>query len=399
LKEKREVIRPQDKEDQTTSVQRELDRASAEGGGVVYLRPGRYRIEGSLRVPSGVTLSGSWRAPHHSQGLIGTVLEAHGSKGDERGPALLELEPSSAVRGMTVLYPEQSVPEVVPYPPVVRGRGMHCTVMDMTMVNPYVGIDLSLKHELHLVRNVFGCPLRKGIVIDGCTDIGRVENVHFNPHYWDRSGARNVPNWKELLRYLWRHCEAFTVARSDWEYHLNTFSFGCRVGYHFIGSDSGACNGNFLGVAADWARRALLVEQTQRPGLLITNGEWVGGEGSDAIMEVTSEFRGAVQLSNNSFWGPAERIALVGGEGVTSFSQCNFCEWDRGEKGRPAIEARGGALMVRGCTFWQDKRSILLSGDLKASVVSGNVFRGEGTVENRSRADVQVGLNASMKAT
>jgi hypothetical protein len=44
--------------------------------------PGRYRIDGDLRVPSGVTLSGSWENPHHSTGLLGTVFEAYGGRGD-----------------------------------------------------------------------------------------------------------------------------------------------------------------------------------------------------------------------------------------------------------------------------------------------------------------------------
>ncbi len=383
-------------EDATHALQKELDRAGASGGGEVNLPPGRYRIDGSLSVPSAVTLSGSWKAPHHGHGLLGTVLEAYGGRGSEEGPALVELEPSSAVRGLTIIYPEQGIPGTVPYPPTIRGRGMHPTVMDINFVNPYYAIDLSERHELHHIRNVFGCPLDKGIVIDGCTDIGRVENVHFNPHYWDRSGADNVPDWRALLKYIWDHCEAFTIARSDWEYHLNTFSFGCHVGYRFTRSEHGACNGNFLGIAADWAWRALLVEHTQRPGLLITNGEWVGGEGSEAMMEVTPEFDGTVQLSNNSFWGPGERNALVDGKGVVSFSQCNFCNWDHGEEGRSAIEAKGGSLMVRGSTFWEEKNHLLLSGDLRAAVITSNLFRGGPKMENRSHAELQEGLNSSM---
>ncbi|MCD6507170.1 hypothetical protein J7M22_11200 [Candidatus Poribacteria bacterium] len=383
--------------DATEAIQGMLDKAGEKGGGEVFLPAGRYRIEGSLRVPPGVTLTGTWRSPHHSEGLRGTVLLAYGGRGDQSGPALIELSPSSAVRGLTILYPEQTVPEVIPYPPAIRGSGMHSSVMDVTLVNSYIGIDFNRPHELHYIRNVFGCPLRIGVIIDGCTDIGRVENVHFNPHYWARSGAQNVPDWKALLRYIWENCEAFVIGRSDWEYHLNTFSYGCHIGYHFVKSEHGACNGNFLGIAADWAWRALLVEQTQRPGLLITNGEWVGGEGSDAMIEVAEGNEGVIQLSNCSFWGPAERIALIAGRGVVTFSQCNFCQWDHSKRGYPAIEAVGGSLIVQGSTFWLDKAHLLLSGDLKSAIVNGNLFRGEPRIENRGDADLQVGLNSSMK--
>ena len=44
-------------------------------------------------------------------------------------------------------------------------------------------------------------------------------------------------------------------ARTDWEYVFNTFSYGYALGYHFIQSKSGACNGNFLGIGADMAVR------------------------------------------------------------------------------------------------------------------------------------------------
>jgi hypothetical protein len=379
--------------DSTGDIQEKLDRMGESGGGTVTIPPGRYRVDGSLRVPSGVTLSGSWQAPHHATGLLGTVFEARGGRGETEGPALVELEPSSMVRGLTILYPEQTIPGTVPYPPTVRGRGMHATITDITMVNPWFGIDLTAQHELHHIRNIFGCPLSRGIVIDSCTDIGRVENVHFNPHYWDRSGADNTPDWRELLKYIWEHCEAFTISRSDWEYHLNTFSFGCRVGYRFRRSEQGACNGNFLGIAADWAWRALLVEHTQIPGLLVTNGEWVGGEGSDAMVETGPDFEGVLQLSNNSFWGPGERNLLVGGSGVVSMSQCNFCQWDHGGNGLPSIDVTGGSIIVQGSRFGEEKVHIRLRKEAKSAIVNGNLFKGAARIENEADSGLQEGLN------
>ena len=44
-------------------------------------------------------------------------------------------------------------------------------------------------------------------------------------------------------------------ACTDWEYVFNTFSYGYALGYNFIQSKSGACNGNFLGIGADMAVR------------------------------------------------------------------------------------------------------------------------------------------------
>jgi hypothetical protein len=55
--------------------------------------------------------------------------------------------------------------------------------------------------------------------------------------------------------------EAFIFGRADWEYVLNTFCFAYRVGYRFVQTSTGGCNGNFLGIGADDCNRAVLVEQ------------------------------------------------------------------------------------------------------------------------------------------
>ena len=45
--------------------------------------------------------------------------------------------------------------------------------------------------------------------------------------------------------------EAFVFGRTDWQYVFNTFCYGYRVGYRFIETKEGMCNGNFLGIGAD----------------------------------------------------------------------------------------------------------------------------------------------------
>jgi hypothetical protein len=69
----------------------------------------------------------------------------------------------------------------------------------VTLTNPYQTIDVGTKwNELHLVRNVFACPLKIGVYIDQCTDIGRIENVHFNPNFWTRMALK--PGFPGLMK-------------------------------------------------------------------------------------------------------------------------------------------------------------------------------------------------------
>lgn len=381
------------KKDDSAAIQKALDSCAAKGGGTVNLPAGQYRMDGSITIPSGVTLSGEWEEPHHAQLTKGTVILAYAGKGKEDGPALVSLNPSSGIKGVTFYYPEQRVPGVQPYPWTIQGSGMHCSIMDVTLVNPYKGIDFGTNpNELHYIRNVFGCPLKAGVFVDKCTDIGRIENVHFNPHYWMRAEAEGLPTWTALSQYLFDNCVAFEFARSDWEYVLNTFSYGCKVGMLFSERKDGACNGNFLGNGVDWPKTAILVEQTQEPGLLFTNGEFVGGKGAEAEIEVAKSHRGVVQFSNCAFWGPTERVARIAGDGMVSFAQCNFVNWAEGVS---AIEANDGDISIQGCRFSHGAKHVHLGPDVKTAVVLGNTMTSAISIENESTGDVRVSGNVS----
>ena len=68
---------------------------------------------------------------------------------------------------------------------------------------------------------------------------------------------------------------AFVMARSDWEYVLNTFAFGYAVCYHFVRTPNGAMNGNLVGIGGDLCfNHSVLVDDSDPYGLLITNGEF-----------------------------------------------------------------------------------------------------------------------------
>ena len=383
--------------DDSAAIQRALDYAGANHGGVVQLAAGKYRIDKPLNVPEGVTLAGVWEAPHHAQLSNGTVLSIYAGKNDENGPAAITVNASSAVKGITFFYPEQRIPGTIAYPYTIQGKGMHGSVLDCTFVNPYKAIDFgTYSNELHLIRNCFGCPLKVGVHIDKCTDIGRIENVHFNPHYWGRAGSEGVPDWGELIKYIGENLVAFEFARTDWEYVLNTFVFGAKVGYRFYSGPDGSVNGNFLGIGADWCGRAVLVEQCQPPGLLITNGEFVGSDKTDIFMEVAATHTGVVLLGNCSFWGPASQIAKIDGTGTVSFSQCTFLNQGK-SKDAFTIDALSGDINISNSRFWMDRPDIHLGKNVTTAVISGNRFNKAKRITNESTGDVQEGLNVVKK--
>ena len=135
------------KTDDTAAIQKALDAAAKDRGGVVDMPKGLYRVEDHLVIPPGVCLSGEWQAPHHANTEHGTVILAVGHAGKEDGPALINLGQSSAIKGITIFYPDQDPAAVKPYPWAIQGKGMHGSVIDVTLVNPYKGIDFGTLPE------------------------------------------------------------------------------------------------------------------------------------------------------------------------------------------------------------------------------------------------------------
>lgn len=381
--------------DDTAAFQQALDAAAKAGGGTVLAPRGVYFFAGHLNVPQAVTLKGMWESvPAHNglrdRGLPkptddGTTLLVTEGAGGEEGSPFLTLNTNSTLRGVVLYYPEQIADDAPkPYPYAVAMRGKNPAVLDVELLNPYNGIDAT-RNERHLIRNIHGQPLRRGVLVDGIYDIGRIENVHFNP-WWS--------NRPKLLAWQMVNGEAFLFARTDWQYVLNTFCFGYKVGYRFFESKAGVCNGNFLGIGADDCVTAVLVEQSAPMALLITNGEFVSFHGPDPTMvEVAATHRGSVRFVNCAFWGPCRQIAKLSG-GTVGFSDCTFVQWDCKKEGRAAIQAEAGTVLVRGCEFRENKAQIALGAGVKRAVLTDNVMAGAVRIDNQSQGNVQSGNNA-----
>jgi hypothetical protein len=384
------------KADDTAAFQKALDTAKEAGGGVVYAPRGNYLFNGHLNVPDAVTLKGIWESVPAHNGLRdggaakptdnGTTFLVTESQGTEDGPAFITLHNNSTLKGVVIYYPEQDpAAEPKPYPWAIAMRGKNPAVLAVELLNPYNGIDAT-HNERHLIRDVQGQPLRRGIFADAIYDIGRVEDVHFNP-WW--SLKPKLFHWQE------EHGEAFIFGRSDWEYVFNTFCFGYNAGYKFIKTKAGICNGNFLGIGADDCYTAVEVEASAVFGILISNGEFTSFHGPDPTMvRVEKENNGSVRFVNCAFWGPCNQIAKIAGHGTVGFSDCTFVQWDRNQENRAAIQADSGSLLVRGCEFQQDKPQIELGEDIRRAVISDNLFTGKPRITNHGKLPLNINNNA-----
>jgi len=385
--------------DDTTAFQNAINSFGTPGGGIVYAPSGTYRFNGSLNIPKGVSILGTYMSvSSHTPAFdpndlpnYGTVFLPYQGRGSESGSPFITLKEDSTVRGVVVYYPEQVGTQVpVPYPWTFSITGVNCAIIDVECLNCWNAI-LANRADRHYIARIQGQPINIGISIDAVYDIGRVENVHWNPWF---------SNNKAYISWQLVHGRAFVIARTDWEYMFNTFAFGYAIGYHFVKSETGACNGNFLGIGADMmANASVLVEAADPWGILITNGEFTAfvdpGMGpeyvSPAQIVVTSTNTGSLRLSNTAFWGPSDNIARLAG-GTTSFVNCYFDAWDAHNKGDFAIDVTAGSIQISTCDFHQDGNHISLGSGVDRAVVLGNLFGGNTKITNNCK-NTQIGLN------
>jgi len=289
---------------------------------------------------------------------------------------------------VSIFYPEQvSAGVPIPFPYTISLIGNNPSFIDSEMLNPYQGI-YSVGNQRHYIARIHGQPLYIGLYLDAIYDIGRVEDVHWNPWF---STETVLFNWQLA------NARAFVMARSDWEYVFNTFAFGYNIGYHFIETASGACNGNFLGIGGDNCYTTIQVDAASSFGLLITNGEFTSFNGPDPTEFVTSQrYNGKVEFVNSAFWGPGHQIAKIYGSGTVAFSGCTFVQWNGDNTGRYAIQAYNAtSLIVEGCEFQQNAPQVYIGPSVPRAVIANNLITGPVRIDNLSKGNIQISGNAN----
>jgi hypothetical protein len=385
------------KTDDTAAFQRALDEAGRLGGGIVETPTGVYMLRGRLVVRQGVTLEGVLRAPATSP--CGSTLLTVAGRGEENGEPFITLERNATLKGLVVSYPEQSSASPTPYPWCIRGAGDNCSVLDVLLLNPWQAVDFGTNPcGRHLIRGLNVQAIRRGIYVDRCFDIGRIEDVHIWP-FWTVADPKGP--WLEVTR---KEGEGFIFGRSDWEYVTNSFAIGYSIGMRFIRSkDPGLGGGNYLLTqsGADISDTAVLVDETQsHSGISFSNCQIFG----DLIVKPTN--RGMVRFTGCGFFGSTSgrqgvAMARLAGAGRVSFENCSFHCIDPANKGKKLIVAESGRLSIVGCQFvTSDFTSVnpiplYLGEKVVSAIIVANEFAGRMEIENHSRGQVRIADNTS----
>jgi hypothetical protein len=370
--------------------------AAVATGGRVYVPSGQYSfstappcaagVAASICLTRGVSLVGTFETvPSHNMGqggsqpVNGSILLPRAGRGSaDAASTFLYAPEDTTVRGFSIYYPDVNASAApVPYPYTITMVGNNVAVQDVELLNSFNGISAVGAHR-HYISRVQGQPCNIGINVDAVYDIGRVEDVHWNPWF---SAHPSYIGYQQTFGV------GFLIARTDWQYLTNTFVFGMAIGYKFVQSTTGSCNGNFLGIGADACSNASVVVESADPwGILITNGEFTsftGGFGPDGAdhtqVVIAPSNAGAVRFVNSAFWGPSHQVASIHGTGSVGFDSCIFNSWaSENATNAAALQVYGGDALVRGNEFQSTHPGgqVHLFAGARKVIVSENLARG-----------------------
>ncbi len=198
------------KTDDTRGLKKAIATAFANGGGIVFIPDGEYRITEELDLGKGVELRGNSGGRHvlsNKRGSqLGSVLFIETGEGDESGTAFLTLGQGSGLRGMGFFYPKQDYKNFKKYPFMVQANGTKNYVIDCSASNPYQGLELN--GDNHLVEYSFIGGLRRTYRANHCSG-GRIQNCHIKPDFWRDGWLPGCPKTPELEDFKFRVNEAF----------------------------------------------------------------------------------------------------------------------------------------------------------------------------------------------
>ncbi|QGQ98997.1 S-layer protein [Paenibacillus psychroresistens] len=357
--------------DDTESFLNVLVAAKGDGGGVVFVPSGQYKITENLQIPTGVTLRGDWKNPDLAAGVVGTVLKVYPNKGVEDAHSFLSLEQSSGITNLSIWYPEQEYNNVVAYPWTLEQLSLdNATIENVTLVNAYKGIKIGPdSNELHYIKNLYGTTLKTGIYVDVTTDIGRMEGIHLSPKYWSESlltGAPSGVNKTVLSEYMTTNSEAIVMGRSDWEYmsdiHISGYKTGMRITTRVNSLE--AANAQLFHIYIEECNVALKIEGVNAFGLLITDSSFKASVGvSPKAILATSGFNTIVQFNTVTVGGNPLNAVVNEGTGVLSFENSTIENWQE-LNGGYAIHAKAGSLILGQTKFLKSTKQLLLGSDV-----------------------------------
>ena len=193
------------KADDTAAVEAAIAAARKNGGGIVFVPDGEYRITRELDLGKGIELRGNSGGRHmvcdKTSAELGSVLFIDMPGGHENGTPFLTLGDGSGLRGIGFHYLQQDYKNFQPHPFMVRCNGSKNYIIDCSASNPYQGVELN--GDEPLIEYSFIGGLKRTYRANGSTG-GRIQNCHIKPDFWRTAWLPGSPKTSELEEFKWK---------------------------------------------------------------------------------------------------------------------------------------------------------------------------------------------------
>lgn len=302
--------------DNTSAIQRALNQAASDGGGVVFLPPGKYKVLGNLSVPAGVELKGSSDVSTVPTGK-GSTLEVYAGRGNATGTPFLSVSANSGVRGLTFNYPEQDASaslNVAPYPYMIRATGSNAYIINVGMRAAYNGVDLfTNKTDNHDVDSLTGHAFKNAIRIGGGAENGKVSNLQFNVIAYAAGHESKFGSWPNspvgdnspVYAYANDNLDFMIIGNVVNEILYNDFHYGSARGLVVQQENGKGTTFKSLGLGIDGATKSIVFESMGSGGADFINTQLVsiGESQATRYLETGAGFNGEAHFFSTDSWG------------------------------------------------------------------------------------------------
>ena len=305
--------------DDTAAIQSALAAAGDNGGGLVYLPAGKYKLTATLDVPPGVELRGAFEMRHRTQVAAdgfakGTILQPYGGQGTTNGPPAIALEAAAGVTGMTASYETQDT-NCIPFPPLIQGRGPNTYIRAICCPNPYAYVDLATYTcTNHFLDMVDGWALKNGYRL-GHGSSGTILDCHGNWTYWvDNGGSQStLPGSVQapVLSFASHNLEMYVLGNCR-ELMVKDFSIIEKTYLHAVDEDgqgptatliNNYCDASIQGFNLDAAAPAATLIAVNMPMTTFNFGDFSDQASATVAVVSTTNFLGTAQFLSSILWG------------------------------------------------------------------------------------------------
>lgn len=315
------------------------------GGGEVLLPFGTLRITTpNFAVPNKVVIRGQGSRPFNRFGQTipdcTEIIFDYAASSSNHG---FILGTHAGIKGVRIFYKQQVTRDlkdpttnVVQAAPYSYGWAIKAddsqsyyisgnVVEDVMILNAYQGISMNRANQFRLV-NIYGDPLKEGVLVDNCFDASYIEDVHFWPFY-AKNYTAGGSTLDALTVWIRANCRAFHFRRADFITVVKAGCFGRNQAFYLEtgSSATGGTWGDFHSCWADVCNVPIYADDVQ--SVSFHGGFFNGGgdsTGRSPIVTTSSDLRGDLRFIGTRIYAALVGVLVTSTTGKVDFNGCDL---------------------------------------------------------------------------